>query len=229
MTKKFVVFDLDGTLLDTVRGMQKALNKTLLDKGYLKHDFTYEEVKSFIGGGAKRMYCLATKEKEVNEEVFALYLKYYKLYQGESEFYPHVLSTISKLKEAGYTLIIYSNKPHEVLKDLSIKKNLNQYFDFIQGQDFAYPPKPDVTLLNKILSDFDLDPKDGYYVGDSRYDVLTGRNASLKTIILTYGYEDANIFEKKEYKPDYIIDSFDKLEEILWLEAKNMSLVSSDI
>ena len=96
-----------------------------------------------------------------------------------------------------------------------IKELLNEInFKYIQGQDNKYPTKPDVTLLNeKIINNFDLDPNEGYYVGDSYVDVLTGQNAKLKSILVTYGYGDNQ--KAMSYKPDYIIDKFKDILEIV--------------
>ena len=84
---------------------------------------------------------------------------------------------------------------------------------YIQGQDKNFPPKPDVTLLNKILTSFSLDPKDGIYVGDSDVDVLTARNSNMPSIIVTYGYGNKELI--KEAKPDYLIDDFKDIIKLI--------------
>ena len=91
--------------------------------------------------------------------------------------------------------------------------------EFIQGQDKNYPPKPDVTLLRKILNSLNLDPKDGIYVGDSDVDTYTARNIGMPSIILSYGYGDKKLIS--ESKPDYYIDDFRDIIKLIWIKNKN--------
>ena len=83
----------------------------------------------------------------------------------------------------------------------------------IQGQDNNYPPKPDITLLSLILNKYNLDIKNGYYVGDSIVDLETARNIKMKNIIVSYGYGDKE--EILKAKPDYYIDKFSEILKIL--------------
>ena len=209
--KKFVVFDLDGTLIDTLTGLTYSVNETLkeLDLPYI---YQKDEVKTFIGRGAKRLFALASKKDE-NPADFNLFLKNYEKYQYVSEVFPNVIFTLSELNKKGIGLIIYSNKPNEILQKL-IKNKLSMIpFLFVQGQDNSYPPKPDVTLLKKILDDLKLNYKDGVYVGDSIVDVDTAKNINMKCAILSYGY--GNKEEILNAKPDYYIDDFKELLNIL--------------
>lgn len=209
--KKFVVFDLDGTLIDTLTGLTEAVNTTLkeINKPY---KYTKSDVKNFIGRGAKRLFALASKNDE-NPTEFALFLKNYEKYQYLSEVFPNVIETLRELSNKGYDLIIYSNKPNEILQKL-IKSKLSEInFLHIQGQDNAYPPKPDVTLLNKILNQYGLIPNDGFYVGDSIVDIETANNIGMKCAILSYGYGIKEEINKA--KPKYYIDDFAKLLDIL--------------
>ena len=220
-TKKFVVFDLDGTLIDTLSGITLALNRTLLECGYKKCDYTKEEVKHFIGGGARRLFRLGTQKDEIDEKEYSLYCKYYEYYQPVSECFPNVINVLHALKSKGYELFIFSNKPHELLLKLCELKFEKGLFTYIQGQEECYPPKPDVTALNKVLHMFNLDPKDGYYVGDSKFDVLTSRNANLKSVIYKGGY--GFIDDILVTKPDYLFSDYNELKEIIkWHVAKNM-------
>ena len=154
------------------------------------------------------------KNYEYNENDYQEFLTFYRDNQKYSKVYPEVVSSLKALISRGYSLFILSNKPDSLLQIL-IKELLNEInFKYIQGQDNKYPTKPDVTLLNeKIINSFDLDPNEGYYVGDSYVDVLTGKNAKLKSIFVTYGYGDYQ--KAMSYKPDYIIDKFKDILEIV--------------
>lgn len=209
--KKFVVFDLDGTLIDTLEGITCAINDTFL-KLHKNFHYSKEEVATFIGHGARRLFYLANKG-EFEEDEFSLYLSFYEKDQYVSSLYPHVYETLKELNRLGVKILIFSNKPNEILQKLVANKLSDVDLLYIQGQDKNFPPKPDVTLLNKILTSFSLDPKDGIYVGDSDVDVLTARNSNMPSIILTYGYGNKELI--KEAKPDYLIDDFKDIIKLI--------------
>jgi len=217
---KFFVFDLDGTLIDTLAGIQVALNTTLKEFNYKINNYTKEQVKTFIGGGAERMFRLATNGEGTKEQ-FSRYLVNYSKYQLISEPFPGVKETLKELQNRGYKLLIYSNKPHDVLVELINAKMSEIDFIAVQGNDFVHPPKPNVQLLNEIMLKNNLNPEDGYYVGDSKFDIMTSRNAHLRSIIVSYGYEDQKIFNDINYKCDYYINSFEEILNILWNAMKS--------
>lgn len=203
----YIVFDLDGTLLDTLIGLTLALNNTLKE---LNESYRYKEneVKGFIGNGAFILLSRALKRTPSDDE-FSLFLKHYEEDQYVSVAFPKVNEVLKELKEKGIKLIIYSNKPDEILQKL-VKRNLNEVtFDYIQGQDKAYPPKPDVTLLNRIIHKLNLENKKGLFVGDSIVDVLTARNVNLDSLILTYGYG-----KEEDFKKDNSIKLINTFEEV---------------
>ncbi len=207
----FVVFDLDGTLINTLEGITVSVNHALKELK-IPYEYSEEEVKTFIGRGARRLFRLAMK-REFSEEEYELYLKYYKEDQIVSTVYEGVEETLKILEENGIKLLIYSNKPNEVSQPLIKAKLGNINFLHIQGQDPQYPPKPDVTLLLKLLKKYDLIDKKGLYVGDSIVDIETARNANLENCILTYGYGDKK--EIEEGSPTYKINKFEDLIKIV--------------
>ncbi len=203
----YIVFDLDGTLLDTLEGLTLAVNEALKELN-VPYFYSKEEVKSFIGNGAYKLLARALKRKPTEEE-FALFLKKYESCQYASKAFPNVISTLKELENIGIKLIILSNKPNHILQKL-IANNLSEIdFSYVQGQDFNYPPKPDVTLLNVILKKLDLIDKKGLFVGDSIVDVLTANNANLDTVILTYGYG-----KKEDLMSEKTINLIDNFEEV---------------
>ena len=211
--KKFVIFDLDGTLIDTVEGITIAANKYLSSHN-IPFVYSRADIESFIGNGAPLLFKRMMKNYEYNENDYQEFLTFYRDNQKYSKVYPEVVSSLKALISRGYSLFILSNKPDSLLQIL-IRELLSEInFKYIQGQDNKYPTKPDVTLLNeKIINNFDLDPNEGYYVGDSYVDVLTGQNAKLKSIFVTYGYGDYQ--KAMSYKPDYIIGKFKDILEIV--------------
>ena len=210
---KFVIFDLDGTLINTLKGITVAVNKFLKFKNINKK-YSEDEVKKFIGNGAELLFKRFMNGYEYNTNDYELFIKYYKDNQIYSEVYNNVDKTLKELKKRGYLTYILSNKPDELLKILipSLFKDID--FDYIQGQDKNYKCKPDVTLLNeRIINKYNLNSNDGFYVGDSYVDIQTGKNAKLKTIFVTYGYGDKNVALMN--KPDYVIEDFSELLGIL--------------
>ena len=209
---KLVVFDLDGTLIDTIKGITIALNNTLTYFNY-PYKYSEKEVQSFIGHGARYLYQKATKKNDIDEEEFSYYQIEYIKRQNVSVVYNDVIDTLIYLDNIGYKLGIYSNKPIEALKSLIKDKLNNINFSFVLGNNKKYLPKPDVTLLKEILIKLNLINYELYYVGDSIVDILTCRNLNMKSIILTSGY--GNKEEIINNKPDYIIDKFKDILKIL--------------
>lgn len=207
----YIVFDLDGTLLDTLEGLTLAVNK-ILKELHLDYSYLKEEVRTFIGNGAFKLLSRALK-RDPSEEEFNLFLKIYEETQYVSKAFPNVIDTLKELEEKHIKLIVFSNKPNDILQKL-VSSNLKDInFAYVQGQDFSYPPKPDVTLLISIINKLHLENKIGLYVGDSIVDVLTARNAKLESLILTYGY--GNILELKADKTIKLIDDFKEVKNYI--------------
>lgn len=188
--KKFVIFDFDGTLLDTLKGLTNASN-LLMEKFNYPYRYSYDEVKEFIGDGARKLFLRLIHRSDFDEELekqYQEFLKYYEETQYISPPFKGVIKTLKKLNKDGIKIIIYSNKPDDILnkivnaslKDIKILKTQG----FVEG----YKVKPDVTLLNRILKENNLSPYEGLYVGDSYTDYLTAMNLHMDMIFLTYGY-----------------------------------------
>lgn len=211
---KFIIFDLDGTLIDTLEGIKDGLNLTLkelnIDKCYLK-----EEVKTFIGNGARILFKKALN-REFSESEYSLYLKNYEKTQYISPFFNNVLNTLISLKSKGYILLINSNKPDKLLQKL-IKNKFNgqekELFIDIKGERKEIKRKPDPTYLNELIKSLDLNKENGFYCGDSIVDLKAANNLNLKSIIVSYGYGDKN--EILNNHPSFFIDDFSKVEEIV--------------
>lgn len=209
--KNFVVFDLDGTLIDTLNGLTKTSNDFLLKYNYPYH-YTKEEVKNFIGNGAKKLFLSIIKKTEFDENSEKEYQDFLKLYEKDqynSEPFLNVIETLKRLKSQDKKLIIYSNKPNHILQKLISSKLSMINFDYIQGQDDNYPPKPDVQLLKLILNKLELVPINGLYVGDSYTDFLTSINIKMDMCFCEYGYA------KKEDLDKIICNHITNFAEIL--------------
>lgn len=198
--KKFIIFDFDGTLVDTLKGLTNASNLLMEEFNY-PYRYSYEEVKEFIGNGARILFLKLTHRSDFDDNLEHQYQQFLKLYEKTQYISPPfdgVVETLKVLNDKGIKIIIYSNKPDDILnkivkyalKDIKILK--------IQGFLEGYKVKPDVTLLNKILLENNLNAYEGLYVGDSYTDYLTAMNLHMDMIFLTYGYchkDDKNKFE----------------------------------
>lgn len=203
----YIVFDLDGTLIDTLKGLTIATNNTLKELG-INIKYTSEEVKTFIGRGAKNLLRMALK-RDFTDEEFELFLKNYEKNQYVSRLYNNVESVLKELNTRNIPLIIYSNKPNDIAQKIVNKLLSNIQFTSVQGKEYNYPPKPDVTLLNDILTKHNLSKMKGLYVGDSIIDILTANNASLPCLILTYGYGNREEMDKEQNRT--YIDDFKEI------------------
>lgn len=210
--KKFIVFDLDGTLINTVTGITAAVNETMKHFNY-PYKYTVDDVVTFLGHGARYLYGKATKKENIDDDEYNYFQIEYVKSQGISEVYPEVIETLNKMTIMGVSLLIYSNKPNGALQYLVKDKLSSVKFCAIQGNVIEYPTKPDANLLKKILTDLNLKDAEGFYVGDSYVDIKTAKNANLKSVILSYGYGDKE--KIKEAKPDYTFDHFSELLKLI--------------
>ncbi|MBP5694907.1 MAG: HAD family hydrolase [Bacilli bacterium] len=207
----YVIFDLDGTLINTLEGITVAINHALKALN-LPYQYEESEVQIFIGRGARRLFKLAMK-REFSEEEYELYLKYYEEDQVVSKCYEGVEETLTKLEQAKVKLLIYSNKPDKLLQVLIKDKLKTIDFLVVQGQHNDYPPKPNVDLLVKILNENGLDNQKGLYIGDSVVDILTAKNANLDSCIVSFGY--GNKKEIEDETPTFYINKFNELLDIV--------------
>lgn len=210
--KKFIFFDLDGTLVDTLSGITLSINEYLKEFDY---DFKYEKenVKTFIGNGVTLLLKKALKKDDILGFELENFKKLYIKYQVESKPYPNVLKTLKELKKRGYDLFILSNKPQEVLKELISNLKISDLFVLIEGEKEGVKRKPDPTRINEIMRYFNLNKRNGYYVGDSNVDIMLANNAGLQSIFLTYGY--GNKDDALKENPTYIFNKFDDILEVL--------------
>ncbi len=219
---KAIVFDFDGTLVDTLDDLKDAINEALLINGYTRQ-YTYEETKSLIGMGTKvlckRAISYVEHSDEDVEKVFSDFSKIYRNIQcNKTHLFPHVQETLNELKNRKIKLSILSNKVEE--NTLKIADNLfeKNTFDQIVGQRKEFPLKPDPTSLRYLISLLNVNDNEVLYVGDSDTDMKTADNLKLKKVAVTYGYRDEDVL--KNYQPDYLINDFSKLIEIISYENK---------
>lgn len=190
---KYLVFDLDGTLLDSLNDIVNALNLSLEDVGHY-YKVTYEEGKTFIGAGAKKLVERCAKKSELPIDKMQSFIDamtiHYVIEQRKTKAFPGEREVIENLKRKGYELFILSNKPNDLLNEvISLNYDLDT-FTYMMGKKEEFPPKPNPTSFEYLINKFGLEKDKVLYIGDSHYDIEFAANAGVDVAICTFGYED---------------------------------------
>ena len=214
---KYIIFDLDGTLMDTLNDIKDAMNVALKQIGYNKQ-FNYEEAKSLVGSGAYVMMERAIRYSNGDikdlDKLGQTFLPLYKEYQGRTTRpYDGMVDTLKTLKSRGYKLFILTNKPHHLVTELFDKFFGYDLFSDYQGQIVGEACKPDPTFTYKLLNKHNIKVSDCLFVGDSNIDVLVGKNVNMDTCLCLYGYGDEAT--RIDTYPKYKINTPKELLDIL--------------
>lgn len=206
--KRAVIFDLDGTLSDSIQSIKYCGDAAVAVYGY--GPFSVEQYKYFVGDGAvnlvKRMLVVAGDTEMVHfEEAFARYKELFRegcMYQVRP--YEGIRELLAALKEKGIAIAVLSNKPHaetiHVIETLFGK----DYFDIIQGQKENVAIKPSPEGVFQILEQLELSAEDILYLGDTATDMKTGKNAGAFTVGALWGFRKRE--ELEEAHADAIIE-----------------------
>lgn len=183
-----VVFDLDGTLLDTLTDLHASVNRTLAAHGLPER--SRDEIQSFLGKGARYLIARSAPgvEGDEFENLFADYKRDYAAHVADRTLpYPGVLQTLCALHEAGVKLAVLSNKPEELTKALC-SSLLPPVFSAVCGDREGIPRKPSPEPLLSILQALGEKREDCIYIGDSDVDVQTAKNAGVVCLSALWGY-----------------------------------------
>lgn len=212
-----VAFDLDGTLINSAKGLTEAIDLMLKTLGYPVAGF--EKVSVWIGNGAINLVESALKDAgdltlEQFDEAYDLFNRFYAdVLKKGSELYPGVRVTLTALKEQGYRLALITNKPSRFLPQLLKDLSLTSLFDLVLGADDVAARKPHPAPIYQTLGALGLYREELLFVGDSRNDIESAKEAGVATVGLTYGYNFGRLIS--EENPTYVIDHFEELLSIL--------------
>jgi len=215
---KAILFDLDGTVLDTISGIATALNASLKSCGYA-FSFSDEQTKKLIGMGATNIIHRALKNHPHSKEEFACLLNVFKVnyqkFQGlQTKPYVGIIPLLEQLHSQGVKLFIASNKPHHLAKEIVGKLFPAHLFTEVRGHEEGTPEKPNPYLVGTILATHGLKETDCLFVGDSEVDVDTGLNSKLPVCLVTYGYGDYS--SQLLYKATFVAATIEDLKRIVF-------------
>ncbi|MFC1237692.1 phosphoglycolate phosphatase [Vibrio sp. F74] len=218
---KFIAFDLDGTLLDSVPDLAFAVDQTVQALG---HDPIEEiQVRDWVGNGADVLIArglsrnihvdenLSSDEIKKAREMFDRF--YAESGHKLSPLYPTVFDTLCQLQQRGYIMSLVTNKPSKFVPEILEQHGLTHFFsDVIGGEDFP-KRKPDPMALNWLLEKHGFSADEMLMVGDSKHDILAAKNARCLSFGLTYGYNHGEPLS--DSNPDIVADQLSTLLEIL--------------
>lgn len=215
--KKLVIFDLDGTLLNTVSDIAAATNFALAKNGFPTHSVA--EIKSFVGNGINKLFERSLPEGYKTEEwvlkIRRDFVPYYNEHGADMTMpFPGIVELLYTLGRLGIKMAVASNKYQHATEML-----IETYFPEIEftavfGQREGIPTKPDTKIVDDILSKAECtDKKDVLYIGDSGVDMQTAQNAGLDAIGVTWGCRTRQ--ELESYSPMAVVDSVEDIMQII--------------
>ncbi len=195
MKYKILVFDLDGTLVNSITDLAVAVNKGLYSAGLPTHDI--DEYKHFVGNGREVLINRAMGENCRNENlrniVSDIFNNYYSQHCNDNTCaYEGVADLLKKLSEMGVKTAVLSNKPDEFVAQILKSVYPEHRFDIAWGKRAELPCKPDGTSLIAMLSELGFSVRDCLYIGDSDVDVYTAKNAGVDMLGVEWGFRDRN-------------------------------------
>ncbi|WP_201589136.1 phosphoglycolate phosphatase [Psychrobacter fozii] len=222
MDKQLLIFDFDGTLIDSVPDLADATNAMLTMLG--KETYPIETIRNWIGNGSRLLVEralvgkvevleneLTVEEADHAEQIF--FEAYKNLSGSKTVAYPDVDNGLKKLKDAGYTLALVTNKPIRFVPKILQSFGWQDLFSEILGGDSLSTKKPDPAPLLHVCEALNVPPEQAVMIGDSRNDILAGQNANMDTLGLSYGYNYGQ--DIRELNPTEAFDSFQALQDYL--------------
>jgi len=210
-----VIFDLDGTLLDTLDDLADSLNHTLRKNNMPER--TREEVRAFVGNGIRKLMergVPAGTEVSAIDKVDADFTEHYKVHcNDKTKPYDNVLDMLAKLKNNGIKLAVLSNKADYAVQDLC-KRYFVGLIDVAAGEIDGIPKKPSPDGVYRVIDKLGVQAEKCVYIGDSDVDVITAKNSNMDCIAVDWGFRDKDVLVNAG--ADVIVSTADALfEEIV--------------
>lgn len=210
MKYSLVIFDMDGTILNTLGDLAGSLNFALAESGYPLRSI--DEVRAFVGNGIRKLIERGVPEgtdAEHTEKVLNDFAAHYKLHCSDmTRAYDGIIPLLKKLREQGVKTAVVSNKA-----DFAVGRLCVQYFDGLFDSAVGEKPeilkKPAPDSVNAVLKELGVDREKAVYVGDSEVDIETAANAEMDCVIVDWGFRDAAFL--RERGADVIVSSPEEL------------------
>jgi len=212
---RLVMFDLDGTLMDSVPDLAAAVDKMLMLLG--REPAGIERVRDWVGNGSRVLVRRALAgglnhdgvADELADEALALFMQAYAGGHELTAVYPGVRECLDWLREREVKLAIITNKPAQFIEPLLEEKGLAGYFDWLVGGDTLPQQKPDPAALFWVMDNAGVAPGESLFVGDSRNDVRAAKAATVPCVALTYGYNHGEPIADEQ--PALVLDDLREL------------------
>jgi phosphoglycolate phosphatase len=214
---KLVIFDLDGTLINSVKDLAIATNFALVKLGLPTHET--DAYRFMVGNGVNKLLVRALpehlKDEKTLQKMRELMIPYYAEHCTDNTVaYPNIENLLKRICEKGIKIAVASNKVQSATEDM-----IRHYFPDIKfvatfGQRDGYPVKPDPIIVEDILKITDVKKEQVLYVGDTAVDIQTAKNAGIKVAAVTWGFRPLS--ELQAQIPDYIVDNVDELQKIIF-------------
>ena len=202
---KLAIFDLDGTLTDSLADIAEASNYSLRKLGLPEYELS--RYNYFVGDGIKKLIerILPENKQDKFDEALSLYNSYYnEHYTVKTYVYDGIAETLEKLKNNGVTLAVASNKT--AIFTANVVKNYfgDDIFSLVCGKEENRPAKPSPEIVFNIMNKLGAKPDECFMIGDTNIDIKTGKNAGIKTIGCLWGFR--TLKELKEAEADFIAE-----------------------
>jgi len=214
MTYKLAIFDLDGTILDTLEDLTDATNYALGEYGYPER--TIEEVRRFVGNGIRRLIERAVPANLTKAEIDRVHQTFSVYYEqhcaDKTRPYEGILQLLARLRAAGCLTAVVSNKADTAVQSLC-EHYYNGLFDYAVGERAGICRKPAPDSVREVLRRLRVKEADAVYIGDSEVDIQTAENAGLDSIIVTWGFRDRAYLKSQGGRR--FVDRPKEIEEII--------------
>lgn len=206
--KRLVIFDLDGTLLNTIADLGMAVNHALSKLGFSEHPLAAYNL--MVGNGVRRLIERAIPSEARSEEIVKRLLASFREYYDEHLYdrtvpYPGISLLLAELRRRGVGVAVASNKYESAVKTLIAHFFPEIDFAAVCGNVEGYPPKPDPSIVFRLLNEAPAPKAEVVYVGDSAVDVETARRACVDSVAVSWGFRPMH--ELAGANPNYIITS----------------------
>lgn len=214
MKYKLAIFDLDGTILDTLEDLADSVNYALAKSGFPLR--TIDEVRRFVGNGIRSLMERAVPQ---GTEIAAIdvvhrdFTAHYKVHCADkTRPYDGINELIMRLREAGCKTAVVSNKADYAVQELCVQY-FPGMFDFVVGERAGIRKKPAPDSVNEVLSVLEMEKENSVYIGDSEVDLATARNACMSCIAVSWGFRTVDVL--KENGAELIVSEPENIAEII--------------